>query len=85
VIDDAVSLLRLLVAGMSLCALLGIAARTGPPPCVARAVAGGFVPLSLVAIAVPLLVGVVPQRIRRLLTAEAAADGAHEEPRQAAR
>lgn len=82
-IDGAVSLLLLLIAAMSLCALLGVVVRADPPPGVAAAVAGGLVPLSVVALAVPLLVGIVLRRVWQLLSAEAAAGevhDAHDEP-----
>ena len=78
VIDEAVTLLLLLIAAMSVCALLGVVARADPPPVVAGAVAGGLVPLTLVALAVPLLVGVVLRRVWQLLSAEAAAGEAHD-------
>jgi len=77
VIDEAVAFLLLLVAAMSGCVLLGVVARANPPPGVASAVAGGLVPLSLVALAVPLLVGVVLRTVWQLLSAEAAAGQAH--------
>ncbi len=77
-IDEAVALLLLLVAAMSACALLGVVARADPPPGVDVAIAGGLVPLSLVALAVPLLVGVVLRRVWQLLSAEAAAVEAHD-------
>lgn len=78
VIDEAVALLLLLVAAMSLCALLGVTARLDAPPGVAAAVAGGLAPLSLVAMTVPLLVGVVLRRVWQLLSTEATASEVHE-------
>ena len=82
-IDEAVTLLLLLVAAMSLAVLLGVVAKTDPPPGIAGAVAGGLAPLSLFALAVPLLVGVILRRVWQLLSAEASggeAHDAHDEP-----
>ncbi|MDE0168464.1 MAG: hypothetical protein OXS29_02980 [bacterium] len=45
-IDEAVSLLLLLIAAMSLCALLGVVLKADLPLGVAAAVVGGLVPSS---------------------------------------
>ena len=82
-IDEAITLLLWLVAAMSGCALLGVVAKTDPPPGVAGAVVGGLVPLSLVAPSVPLLVGLVLRKGWQLLSAAASTaedNDAHDEP-----
>ena len=77
-IGEVITVLLSLVAAMSLAVVLGVVAKTDPPLVLAGAVVGGLVPLSLFALAVPLLVGLALRRVWQLLSTEASAGEAHD-------
>ena len=77
-IGEVIDFLLVLVGAMSLAVLLGVVAKTDPHLVLAGAVAGGLVPLSVFALAVPLVVGLALRRVWQLLSTEAGAGEAHD-------
>ena len=67
-IGEAIDLLLVLVGAMALCVVLGGAALAGPSTPFVGAVLVSLVPLGVLALAVPVLVGVILRKVWQLLT-----------------